>query len=330
MRRALVLGLLALATAVASAVPRAARAENLWSSIAKGDLRRQAMAVEEGNLHLREARERRSRLDPGAPMRIPAFDPARAALAAYERALTLGPEDPDIHYRALTAAKLVVDNGGVCHTCRDWYEAVVRHVEALRRLRPEDPRDIVYSWDMSVALSKLGGIGGPRADAYFERAVEEYARWRRLIDETDPTFTAEVATSYSNGAELLMALGPDRLDEAIAQYQMAVSLNPMESLHYFGLAVAYDRDGQWEKAVATMREGLSRLPGLTRLEHNDVFFVPEGDVYYYYALAHQVQGADPALVIAQYERFLSRTRATRYAQRAREHIAELRGADKTR
>jgi tetratricopeptide (TPR) repeat protein len=328
MRRAVVSSvLMAALLALLAPASAPARGDNLWSGVLKGDTRRRAAAIEEGNLHLREARERRSRIDRGSPTRSFSFDPARAALAAYERALALGPEDADVHYRALTAAKLVVDVGGVCHACTDWYESVIRHVEALRRLDPNDPRDLGYAWDMSVALSKLGGMGGPRADEHFERAVAEYERWRRLVDETEPYYASELSTSHSNEAELIMALG--RLDEAIAEYQIAVNLNPIEPLGYFGLAVAFDRDGQWDKAMAAMREGLSRLPGINRLESNEVFFVPEGDVYYYWALAHQVQGADPALVIAEYERFLSRARGTKYAQRAREHIAELRGADTT-
>ena len=227
--------------------------------------------------------------------------------------------------RALSAAKLVAEDGGICHACRDGYEAVVRHVEALRRLDPLDSREVDYAWEMSVALSKLGALGGPQADQHFIRAIEEYERWRQLVDETDPQLARSLSTCYSNAAELLMAVG--RLDDAIAQYETAIELNPIEPLGYFGLAVAYDRDGQWNKAVAAMNEGLNRPPGLGRLESPEVFFVPEGEIYYYYALAHQVMGADPALVSAEYTRFLSRARASKYAARAREHQAEVsRGA----
>jgi tetratricopeptide (TPR) repeat protein len=297
------------------------QADALWRGIARGDTRRRTTFVEEGNLHLREARNRRNQLDRGIPPRTMVFDPAREALRAYERALALGPPDADLHYRAFTAAKLIADEGGICHPCRDGYEAVVRHIDALRRLDPLDTREVEFAWEMSVALSKLGALGGPAADRHFERAVVEYERWRRFVDETDPQVARLLSTCYSNAAELLMAVG--RLDEAIQQYQIAIELNPIEALGYFGLAVAYDRDGQWDKAAATMREGLNRPPGLSRLEDRDVFFVPEGEVYYYYALAHQVMGADPALVTAEYQRFLSRARGSKYGQRAREHIAEL-------
>jgi hypothetical protein len=34
-------------------------------------------------------------------------------------------------------------------------------------------------------------------------------------------------------------------------------------------------------------------------------------------------GGDPALVNAEYTRFLSRARASKYTERAREHLAEL-------
>jgi tetratricopeptide (TPR) repeat protein len=312
-----------LAVGVTAAAPVAAGP--LWRDVAKGDLRRRNAAVEEGNLHLREARDRRDRLDRGAPTRTHVFDPARAALAAYERALAIGPADAEIHYRALAAAKLVADDSGICHACRDGYEAMIRHIDALRKLDPLDTREVEYAWEMSVALSKLGALGGPQADGHFTRAIEEYERWRRLVDETDPQLARALSTCYSNAAELLMAVG--RLDEAIAQYQTAIELNPIEPLGYFGLAVAYDRDGQWNKAVAAMTEGLNRPPALARLEDREVFFVPEGEIYYYYALAHHVMGADPALVSAEYTRFLSRARGSKYAARAREHLAEMsRGA----
>lgn len=296
-------------------------ADTLWRDVARGDTRRRALLVEQGNLHLREARDRRNQLDRGIPPRTVAFDPAREALKAYERALELGPDDGDIHYRALTAAKLIADENGICHACRDGYEAVVRHIDALRRIDPQDVREVEYAWEMALALSKLGALGGPDAQQHFERAVDEYERWRRMIDETDPAVAQMLSTCYANAAEVLMAVG--RLDEAIAKYQMAVELNPIEALGYFGLAVALDRDGQWEKTAATMKEGLSRPDGLRRLEDPNVFFVPEGEIYYYFALAHQVQGADPAMVNAEYQRFLSRARASKYAARAREHMAEL-------
>jgi len=299
-----------------------ARAETFWDAVQRGDTRRRDAFVEEGNLHLREARMRRGSIDRGAAPRNLVFDPARAALAAFERALAIGPEDADIHYRALFAAKLIVDGDTeLCHSCRDGYDAVIHHIEALRRLDPMDTREVGYAWEMAVVLSKIGGLGGPGADEAFERAIQEYARWRRMVDEADPGRARDLATSYSNAAELMMAVG--HLDDAIAAYQIAVEIYPMEALGYFGLAVAYDRDGQWEKAVAAMRDALARPPGIQRLEGEGVFFVPEGDVYYYYALAHQIMGSDPGLVTAEYSRFLSRARASRYHARAQEHIAEL-------
>src|SRR5687767_3911417 len=237
---ALLGGILALALATPSA------GESLWRGVARGDTRRRTLLVDQGNLHLREARDRRNQLDRGIPPRTVVFDPAREALKSYERALALGPPDADIHYRALTAAKLIADEGGICHPCRDGYEAVARHIDALRRLDPLDTREVEYAWEMSVALSKLGALGGPSADQHFERAVVEYDRWRRLVNETDPQLAPLLSTCYANAAELLMALG--RLDESIAQYQTAIELNPIEPLGYFGLAVALDRDGQWDKA----------------------------------------------------------------------------------
>ncbi len=324
MRSAVWIGIAAVGALVSgpSSSPRA-QGGAFWSEVQRGDTRKRDRAVEEGNLHLREAKGRRTAFDRGLPPRNLVFDPARAALQAYERALAIGPEDADVHYRALVAAELIIEGTPeLCRSCRDGYLAVVRHIDALRRLDPQDTREVGYAWQMAVVLSKLGGLGGPDAAGYFERAIREYEQWRRLIDETDSLSAQNsLSTSYGNAAELLMAVG--RLDEAIALYQTAIELNPLEALGYFGLAVAYDRDGQWNKAVATMQEALNRPPGITRLDGDGVFFVPEGDKWYYHALAHQVMGSDRDHVASFYLRFLAAAGDSKYHARAREHLAEL-------
>jgi tetratricopeptide (TPR) repeat protein len=328
MRTLLWIGLLA---AILGAPP--AQGETFWGQTLRGDTRQRDRAVEEGNLHLREAKQRRSHFDRGGTFRHTiVFDPARAALRSYERALAIGPREREIHDRALIAATFISDPGPggpeLCAPCRDGYEGVVRHIDAIRKLHPHDTREVSHAWQLAVVLSKLGGLGGPAADGYFERAIKEYELWRRLVDETDPNVSRNLSTSYGNAAELLMAVG--RLDEAIALYQLSIDLNPLEPLHYFGLAVAYDRDGQWEKAVTTMRDALGRLPGLQRLEADQVFFVPAGDEIYYHALAQLVMGTDREVVRALFTRFLTKARESKYHARAREHLADLaRGAAAT-
>jgi tetratricopeptide (TPR) repeat protein len=297
-----------------------ARAGSFWEPAPKDTSARDRL-VELGDQHLEDAQRSAAYSDPIVPPYVLAA--ARAALGAYDRALAIGPETPAIHFRAVLAAGLIDQKRGLCRECRDGYEAVVRHTAAIRRLQPLDPYEPTLANNLGVSYSKLGGLGGPDADHDFAIAVDEYEHWRRLAG-SDLT-AGERARSYSNEAEILMALG--RLEEAIRYYRMATEADPFEPLNWFGLAVAYDRDEQWAKAVEATQRAVNHGVGLGRLDSEGVFFVPEGDYYYYMALAHHVLGK---LDVAEsnYNRFLVHCKDTKYAARAREHLAELKGAAK--
>jgi tetratricopeptide (TPR) repeat protein len=323
--RTLLLGsALVLVSVVLALVAGGAAARPFWTQPQRSPApRERAAAVREGDSHLREARRLAIDRD-GRGIPAVVLDHARAAISAYERALALGPDDAELHFRALVAAQYIDQHRGgmpLCAACRDGYEAVVRHVDGMRRADPRDPRDVEATWEVCIALSKLGGLGGQGADPYFERAVAEYLRWHKMIDEANPIHSHSVAIAYSNAAELLMALG--RMEEAIDNYRAAIEAYPTDSLPYYGLAVGYDRDGQWEKARNTMSEALTRDPNIQQLTANGVFFVPEGDLFYYQALAHEVRG-DRAAAQTYYERYLVHGKGSRFAARAREHVEELR------
>ena len=254
---------------------------------------------------------------------------ARQALEAYESALKLGP-DPDVYYRAFVATQYMSD------ASLERWRLVVRYFDGLRASAPRDPRETFRLPELCTALSKLGGAGGTDADAYFVRGVAEYDTFRQRIDDTDPRFAEMLSTYSTNAAELLMALGPDRLDEAITYYETGIQYGPYESLGYYGAAVAYDRDGQWGKAQELMRQALERdgrgRPDVDRraphtmgrLSDLGVYFVPEGDIEYYFALGYHVQGYTKE-ALRHYKRFLAEVPDTRFAARAKEHIAELEG-----
>jgi tetratricopeptide (TPR) repeat protein len=255
---------------------------------------------------------------------------ARHALAAYDRALELG-ADPDVYYRAFVATTYLSD------ASMERWRLVVRYFDGLRASAPRDPRETFMLPELCTALSKLGGAGGAGADAYFNRGVAEYDVFRQRVDDTDPRYAEMLSTYSTNAAELLMALGPDRLDEAITYYETGIQYGPYESLGYYGAAVAYDRDGQWGKAQELFAKALERDPvgrpdadkrgvhTMGRLSDQGVYFVPEGDVEYYYALGYHVQGYRQE-ALKHYKRFLVEVPDSRFAARAREHIAELEGA----
>jgi hypothetical protein len=62
---------------------------------------------------------------------------------------------------------------------------------------------------------------------------------------------------------------------------------------------------------------------MQRIHDLGVYFVPEGDVFYYEALRAQI-GGDTALAKAKYEEFLAQCKDTKYKARAEKHLAELK------
>jgi tetratricopeptide (TPR) repeat protein len=164
------------------------------------------------------------------------------------------------------------------------------------------------------------------------RFAEALVAYERLIGLGD----ADAAT-HANVAELLMAAG--RLGEAEERYREAIRLETAASvtgrietshaltLATYGLAVALDRAGQADAAREMMARALALDPRhatLTAAEQpdSDVFFVPEGDVYYYLGLAAEVAG-DADEGAAAFQEFLRRQPRAASASRAHAHLDAL-------
>ncbi|HEV3030832.1 MAG TPA: hypothetical protein VG319_04280, partial [Polyangia bacterium] len=153
---------------------------------------------------------------------------------------------------------------------------------ALERACPRAPRGAgeTSCWfHLGVERSRQGHIS------------EALVAYERLIGLGDAD-----AAAYANAAELLMAAG--RLTEAEERYREAVRLETpvstagrIETSHAlmlatYGLAVLLDRAGEPEAGREMMARALALDPRhatLTAAEQPDadVFFVPEGDLYYY-------------------------------------------------
>lgn len=287
-----------------------ARARSLWPRLEKSP--RAVKAVSDGDRNLALARELTL-----AGETYEGKQYGELALKEYEDALSITPRDAEVHYRAFIAAR---------HYADDW-EAVLRHVDGVRAADPMDPREMEITEEACHALAHLAARGGSGAAALLERGVREYDHWLALADEEDPFYAPLVAINYANAAELAMALG--RLDEAIPLYLRAVDIQGMEALPRYGLAVALDRDGQEEKARMVMKQALEMDSQMAQLHKPGVYFVPDGEIHYYEALAYQVAGKNAA-AISSYQDFLARTRSENqsYLQRARAHLDDL-GVRKT-
>ncbi len=195
--------------------------------------------------------------------------------------------------------------------------------QAIKELWLARKSDETGSWDFEIAtqlgivLSHLGR---------FEEAVAEYDRALRLLPgEPDSLLFPsrhQQATLLSNSAEALMALG--KLDQAIRRYSQAEQLDggDQSALHALGLAVAYDRDGQVQKSREALGRSLAADPGLRIYQGDEVFFVPDGDRFYYDGLLAEALGnRDDAL--RAFRQFVTDLPKSRYAPRAREHIEDL-------
>lgn len=194
---------------------------------------------------------------------------------------------------------------------------------SLERACPRAPQGAgaTACWfQLGVERSRQGRLG---------EAVLAYERLIALGDAD--------ATTHANLAELLMAEG--RLVEAAERYREAIRLEtpaasaariePPHSLTLatYGLAVALDRAGQAEAAREMMARALLLDPKhatLTAAEQPgaDVFFVPDGDVYYYLGLAAEVAGDDDDGAAA-FQEFLRRRPRSPSAGRARAHLDAL-------
>jgi tetratricopeptide (TPR) repeat protein len=230
-------------------------------------------------------------------------------------------------------------------------EALVREALAVA---PDDFRALMLLAEASARAGRpaatltaleracpLAPRGPGAASCWFRLGVERsrqgrfaqgLAAYERLIATGDAD-----AAAHANAAELLMAEG--RLGEAEERYREAIRLETatplagrIETSHAltlatYGLAVALDRAGQVVAAREMMARALvldPRHATLTAAEQPDadVFFVPEGDVYYYIGLAAEAAG-DPDEGAAAFQEFLRRQPRAGSAARARAHLESL-------
>jgi tetratricopeptide (TPR) repeat protein len=128
-------------------------------------------------------------------------------------------------------------------------------------------------------------------------------------------------STWGNLAEIYMMLG--RLDDSIDAYKEALR-HGVRVATWYGLAVALDRDGRGALArdvIVAQRLASYRL-FRNDVESFDTFFVPRGEVFYYYALAEEAFGRiDEAL--DYWNHFIASGAHPQYQPRAREHVDAL-------
>lgn len=255
---------------------------------------------------------------------------ALAAADAYERAAKLRPDDPEPHFRAANVLYgFFLDcEPSLDPLCLDDQDAkerkefekvaarVIRHWEAVEAVAPLDPR--------LAPSPRTPGLRFERAILHTKLVTEEHLRaavrdYERVLEEApDP---GRLSLAVGNLAEVHMMLGD--LDAAIERYREAASSGTSTSLVY-GLAVAYDRDGQGAKARELVRAlGVESFQQWQReVLDGGTFYVPEAEVFYYYALAYEALGKLEHAATA-WRRFVREKPHPRYVPRAQENLAAV-------
>ncbi len=241
----------------------------------------------------------------------------RRALAQLKRATKAAPKEAEGHYRYGEA---------LYHT--EHNKEAIKAYNVARRLSTVYANDNNLAFSLALAHTKLG---------QYDKAIAEYDRVERiLITRTSGSMRyadgvrRSRSMSHSNAAEMLMTMG--RLEESIRRYHEGLTIargirnyssrNELIKQAYWGLAVAYDRDEQVSKGLEHARLAVSGQPKMRYLNSSSVFFVPQGEIHYYFGMGYLVQGK-PELSRKHWQLFLKKLPRDQWAYRARAHLADL-------
>jgi tetratricopeptide (TPR) repeat protein len=305
-----------------------AHAEDFWSSISEDDAaamarRNYEKAMEEGDSIASLAISRASNND---DMRRQ----LKLALRAYENAELARPDAAEPHYRA----GLILRNFFVeCAPRAGFTWCIPGHPSAsdaakmadewtaFVTLAPLDPRiDYPLMFDIAIANTHaVATITDPeKARPRLEAALHFYQAALARVN----LFDLNTKERLGNMAETYMMLG--RLDEAISTYEEVVRSSADSSTTY-GLAVALDRDEQGQKAREVIRAlGADEFDDFkARVADGDVFFVPDGEVFYYLALCEDAFGDDERAAI-DWQHFIDSGAHPQFDDRARANLEALK------
>lgn len=243
----------------------------------------------------------------------------KSALVSFQAAVAASPSRADGHLwlgraqHILSSMEPGSDKDGRAHDPALLRAAAASFTRA-QELNPELAGSFVVASALGDILFSQGKL---------ERAVMAYDRAERSLTTSgrrDYGKRQKRARVLSHAAECLMGLG--RLEESIQRYKEALTMGYDTVLNHWGLAVAYDRDEQQDKALAHARRAMTRDRKMRILTRPTVFFVPEGEVHYYFAVGHLAQG-NLAQARRSFEAYLAKQPESQWAPRARAHLGML-------
>ncbi|HTJ46770.1 MAG TPA: hypothetical protein VL463_31925 [Kofleriaceae bacterium] len=301
-----------------------ARAEDFWqrtdedseSAVAR---RNYEKAMEDGDSFAQLAT---SRATGGSDMRRL----LEAAIKSYQNASLARPDAAEPHYRAgLILHNFFVECPPINILPLAWCSRgrppaakaaqLANEWGAFVKLAPLDPRvDFQLMFDLAIANTQAARdtIEPEKVKARIQTALDFY---RAALQRTSLDGDLNAKQILGNMAESYMMLGD--LDDAITMYQRTLRVSTDVSTVY-GLAVALDRDEQGAKARELMRAlGVEQFQTFKdSIQRGDTFFVPDGESFYYLALAEESFGDFDQAAI-DWQNFVLSGAHPQYAERAK-------------
>jgi tetratricopeptide (TPR) repeat protein len=202
---------------------------------------------------------------------------------------------------------------------RDKAKEIIAAWDAFEARSPLDPRlSVAYRGDSEILFDRAILQTKLATKQSLAAAALDY---EKILSRADSDDTAS-SRVLGNLAETYMMLR--RMDEALETYREALR-GASDTSTWYGYAVALDRDGSGGQA----HEIIKSL-GRDQYEYfknsvgpgGNTFFVPEGEKYYYFALAEQAFGYDEE-AIQNWKEFLKSGAHPDFQPRAKAHLDAL-------
>lgn len=189
--------------------------------------------------------------------------------------------------------------------------------DAFEARAPLDPRLGEVLFQRAILRTKLV-TASKGAKQYLEGAKNDYVA---LLDRADGLTMIQLEQVWGNLAETYMMLG--KLEEAIETYSIAIEKGANSST-YYGKAVALDRDERTSEALEIIRDQGMRAFQDFQMQFavNDVFYVPKGEEFYYFALINEAFGYIPES-IKNWRLFIASGAHPQFHARAKAHLDAL-------
>lgn len=196
--------------------------------------------------------------------------------------------------------------------------------DEFEKRAPLDPRLGEALFSRAILRTKLVEASSKDAKLHLEGAMRDY---NAMLDRSDGLTMVSMEQVWGNLAETYMMLG--KLEEAIDAYSVAIERGGNSSTFY-GKAVALDRDEREAEALELIRaQGVRAFQEFSRqFGDGDVFFVPKGEEFYYFALIHEAYGYINE-AISNWRLFIKSGAHPAYHARAKAHVDALLIKQKT-